>query len=618
MTKIQKLYVGGTPAGGFRFTDKGKNVSTANQRVRSTPEKSREDRQKDIGKIMKEMREDKDFKKKRKEFESKKENQNENRQQQEVKGAQTTDFLEDLKDAYKAGLFTGGTKTKEFMAKYNLDPSDIVKLRSGIDRGLGINMRTGTNVLEDIVGNLQQEGILRDFGTPSGKVFKTAQDVFEPGMKKSNIFLPFEDPQNIFEQGANLATQFNPAVNLLAGIFGSSAAQRATYFGKEKGLKGEELDNFAAAVANDRNLYNQMMSTPLMQDYELNEFRAEANRQAMANRQGKGDPDPISGTQPNEDDEGTSTTNPGSETFTPQQQQNFFTFFDPSIGRYRSGSYDDYLKFVTVKDGGIIKLQQGGALPNAPGGVASEKVKKELDELFDARKEIQELDAPTESEKKGAQMIMSDIDDKAKAISERAQEGIMSRLKDQSARDIFMASNPDIGPPLREDLKLLPRLKDSGISLLMEALRKSDISTGSANQYLEEALNNFVAAGIIPPNTSYNQLTDPFKDLVTREAARIAEAENMRQEINMFKEPRGRGGFKLEEPIYEMQEGKPEDFEQINPVLKNARFPPEPDRYRVADGGIIGLKKGGMNDMMDADSLMFKDPSDEGEWEYNV
>ena len=86
----------------------------------------------------------------------------------------------------------------------------------------------------------------------------------------------------------------------------------------------------------------------------------------------------------------------------------------------------------------------------------------------------------------------------------------------------------------------------------------------------------------------------------------------------MFKEPRGRGGFKLEEPIYEMQEGKPEDFEQINPVLKNARFPPEPDRYRVADGGIIGLKKGGMNDMMDADSLMFKDPSDEGEWEYNV
>ena len=43
-------------------------------------------------------------------------------------GRQTSDFIEDLKDAYKAGIYTGGTKTKEFMAKYNLDPSDILKL----------------------------------------------------------------------------------------------------------------------------------------------------------------------------------------------------------------------------------------------------------------------------------------------------------------------------------------------------------------------------------------------------------------------------------------------------------------------------------------------------------
>jgi hypothetical protein len=40
--------------------------------------------------------------------------------------------------------------------------------------------------------------------------------------------------------------------------------------------------------------------------------------------------------------------------------------------------------------------------------------------------------------------------------------------------------------------------------------------------------------------------------------------------------------------------------------------------FKVADGGIIGLKDGGMDDMMQADSLMFRDPSDEGQWEYNV
>ena len=529
-------------------------------------------------------------------------------------------FVKDLKDAYRSGLFTGGTKTKALMDKYNLNSDDIVKLRTGIDQGLGIRMGTGSgNVLKDVVRDLRNEGILSYSDTQGQALYDKSQDIFQPGMTKYD-----REPMTGILGMAPLINLGVAGMDLIAG--GSDRGLKGIYYGKKKGLTGDELENFAAAVANDEELFRQMMTTDEMQDYQIEKFRTDTIKEAMDKRRKDGDPDPISNTQTIEEtDEGTSTTAPGSETFTPQQQQNFFTFFDPSIGRYRSGSYDEYLKFVTAKDGGIIKLQQGGALPNAPGGVTSEKVKKELDELFDARKEIQELDAPTESEKKGAQMIMSDIDDKAKAISERAQEGIMSRLKDQSAREIFMASNPDIGPPLREDLKLLPRLKDSGISLLMEALRKSDISTGSANQYLEEALNNFVAAGIIPPNTSYDQLTDPFKDLVTREAARIAQSEGMRQEMSMFRDPMGRRGLKLEEPVYKMQEGKPEDFEQINPVMRdrdvnimNRTLDRSGDMYNVADGGIIGLKKGGMNDMMDADSLMFKDPSDEGEWEYNV
>ena len=529
-------------------------------------------------------------------------------------------FVKDLKDAYRSGLFTGGTKTKALMDKYNLNSDDIVKLRTGIDQGLGIRMGTGSgNVLKDVVRDLRNEGILSYSDTQGQALYDKSQDIFQPGMTKYD-----REPMTGILGMAPLINLGIKGMDLIAG--GSDRGLKGIYYGRKKGLTGDELENFAAAVANDEELFRQMMTTDEMQDYQIEKFRTDTIKEAMNKRRKDGDPDPISNTQTSEEtDEGTSTTAPGSETFTPQQQQNFFTFFDPSIGRYRSGSYDEYLKFVTAKDGGIIKLQQGGALPNAPGGVASEKVKKELDELFDARKEIQELDTPTESEKMGSQMIMSDIDDKAKAISERAQEGIMSRLKDQSAREIFMASNPDIGPPLREDLKLLPRLKDSGISLLMEALRKSDISTGSANQYLEEALNNFVAAGIIPPNTSYDQLTDPFKDLVTREAARIAQSEGMRQEMSMFRDPMGRRGLKLEEPVYKMQEGKPEDFEQINPVMRdrdvnimNRTLDRSGDMYNVADGGIIGLKKGGMNDMMDADSLMFKDPSDEGEWEYNV
>ena len=519
-------------------------------------------------------------------------------------------FVKDLKDAYKSGLFTGGTKTKALMDKYNLDSDDIVKLRTGIDQGLGIRMGTGSgNVLKDVVSDLRNEGILSYSDTRGQALYDKALDIFQPGMTKYD-----REPMTGILGMAPLVNLGITGMDLIAG--GSDRGLKGIYYGKKKGLTGDELENFAAAVANDEELFRQMMTTDEMQDYQIEKFRTDTIKEAMDKRRKDGDPDPISNIQTSEEtDEGTSTTAPGSETFTPQQQQNFFTFFDPSIGRYRSGSYDEYLKFVTAKDGGIIKLQQGGALPNAPGGVTSEKVKKELDELFDARKEIQELDAPTESEKKGAQMIMSDIDDKAKAISERAQEGIMSRLKDQSAREIFMANNPDIGPPLREDLKLFSRVGDSIVSLFLEAIRKGDITEGSANQYLEEALNNFVAAGIIPPNTTYGQLTDPFKDLVTKEAAMIAQAESKRQQISM------RGPtIKPQTAPYFMQEGQREEFDRINPIFRGIPVQEQnaPKMLSAADGGIIGLKKGGMNDMMDADSLMFKDPSDEGEWEYNV
>ena len=526
----------------------------------------------------------------------------------------TKDFLDDLKDAYKAGLFSSGTKGKAFMEKYGLKPGELGKLRSAIDMGLGTRIGKGGNVLTDLVGDLREEGILQSFGPKPDYLQNRAGEIFEPGMKKSNMFLPYEDPQNIFQKGANLATQFNPFLNVVSGIFGSSAGMRGDYYGRNVlGLEGEELDNFAASVANDRDFYNQMMSTPEMQNYELNEFRAEANKNAMARMRG-GDPDPISGSQGGEGDDG--TTDPGTDPVYTPPPQNYFTFFDPNLGRYRSGTYDEYLQYVTAKDGGIIQLQEGGTPPNAPGGVLPQGRKEQLEDLFKARREIQNLDTPTDSERKGSSMIMAEIDDRAKDISDISKEGIMMAMRDQPAKDLFAANNPDMGPALREDLSFPKKIGDSAMSLFMEAVRKSDITEGSANQFIEEALNNFVAAGIIPPNTSYDQLTDPFKDLITREAAMIAKSENMRaQEIGM-KGP----VIDPQTAPYIMQEGKREEFDRINPIFRGIPVQEQgaPNMYEVADGGIIGLKDGGMNDMMAADSLMFKDPSDEGEWEYNV
>ena len=645
----------------------------------------------------------------------------------------TTDFINDLKDAYKAGLFTGGTKTKAFMDKYGLTGTDIVKLRTGIDQGLGQIMgKDRTNVLQEMVDDLRAEGILRTSGPGAEFLKQRASEIYEPGMKKSNVFLPFEEPQNILEKGANLVSQYNLLGNLASGIFGSSPAQRATYFGNLKGLEGEELDNFAAAVANDRNLYNQLMSTPEMQDYQLNEFRAEANKNAMAQRR-RGDPDPISGNQGGGEggsDDG--TTDPGTDPNYTPPSQNFFTFFDPNLGRYRSGTYDEYLQYVTAKDGGIIQLSLGG---NSEDPIAEkerfirenkiinlrnilyfiEENKNARDENKSLRDELENVVPTTRDQMLVKNESQALLDEEARKLAEEDkllgdmlkerftdQEGITELSiqsgdavkmaeEDQPAKGILNIELPsDLGPALREDLGFFGRLGDSGLSLLMEALRKSDISTGSANQFIEEALNNFVAAGIIPPNTSYDQLTDPFKDLVTREAAMIANSMATKQEMsnvdntlnnlsgfvddkvriaslmnarnqsnqdeidakinqllnrnnvdNTLNNLSGFGGRTGEFFLNAMKEAKNEKDarpgygeEERSKTVADVIDPDSVLRYlfpfdefpksrkeierELADGGIIGLKDGGMDDMMQADSLMFKDPSDEGQWEYNV
>ena len=495
-------------------------------------------------------------------------------------------------------------------------------------------------MLSDIVGDLRQEGILTTASRSPEFLQQRAGEIYEPGMKKSNMFLPYEDPQNIFETGANLSTQFNPFLNITSGIFGSSAGMRGDYYGREVlGLEGDELNNFAASVANDRNLYNQMMATPKMQEYELNEFRAEANKNAMARMRG-GDPDPISGSQGGEGGEGgegDGTTDPGTDPVYTPPPQNYYTFFDPDMGKYRSGTYDEYLQYVTAKDGGIIQLENGGETEEEQ-FVKDNKIVN-LRNILSFIRDNKEMPVNTEGQKQVQDETDKLLGDTLKerftdmegitGLTVQSGDAVKMAEEDQPARDLFSDAKESVGPALREDLSLMGKIKDSGMSLFMEALRKSDISTGSANQFIEEALNNFVAAGVIPPNTSYDQLTDPFKDLITREAAMIAKSENMKAQEIGFEDPQGRGNFYLEKPVYKMIEGMPEDLQQMKPFMQGPTQDytdrpitgintPDIRMLEAANGGIIGLKEGGMNDMMEANSLMFKDPSDEGEWEYNV
>jgi len=175
------------------------------------------------------------------------------------------------------------------MAKYGLDASDIVKLRTGINTGLGTFISSsdkdliGKNILEAIAGDLIRQGKIRSSGPGSEFLQNIATDTFKEGMTK------FDRPPmtGIFSMlpGAQL---FSRGLDFIAG--GSPQGVRGLFYGRNVlGLTGEELDNFAASVANNPNLFNQMMSTPEMQKYQLDEFRSQINRDFMANRQGPDD-----------------------------------------------------------------------------------------------------------------------------------------------------------------------------------------------------------------------------------------------------------------------------------------------------------------------------------------
>ena len=173
------------------------------------------------------------------------------------------------------------------MSKYGLTGDDIRRLRSGLDTGLGTVVssysnpeRIGSNALLDVVGNLIRQGTIRSSGPGSQFIQQLATDTFKEGMSKYDRPSLTGGILNLIP-GVSLFTR---GVDLLTG--GSSKGMRGIFYGKNVlGLEGKELDNFAASVANNPNLFDQMMSTPEMQNYQLNEFRSKVNKDFLADMQ---------------------------------------------------------------------------------------------------------------------------------------------------------------------------------------------------------------------------------------------------------------------------------------------------------------------------------------------
>ena len=177
------------------------------------------------------------------------------------------DFASDLKKASKY-LYTQHPYAQELMTKYNLDDGDIIKLRMGMTQP----------GFQDKISEVYEEKIKKPFQTnytrPPGSLQFTPEYVagfFKEGMKPSDYFNPYEE--GTFQAGLYDKVQGMPFMQGINALFGSSQGQRGMYFGREQlGLEGQELKDFAASIAKNPNLYNQMMNTPTMQDYDFNEF----------------------------------------------------------------------------------------------------------------------------------------------------------------------------------------------------------------------------------------------------------------------------------------------------------------------------------------------------------
>ena len=225
-------------------------------------------------------------------------NQNQNRQtredfirdsQQRRNVGRNLDFNKDFQELIgPAGsgsfLFTGNPRAKAFMQKYGLSPEQLVKLR------LSVTQPGFRKLGEEVFSNVQSR-------------FKPPQSMFN----LQNALSQFQTSMSPFDRLPSARTgimggiedlfaksPFSGIADFLSG--GSPMGSDGLAYGRTQGLSGDKLNQFASVIANDRDLYNQMMMTPEMQKraFEQNLINVERGLpRGGGNQEVKPEPDPI-------------------------------------------------------------------------------------------------------------------------------------------------------------------------------------------------------------------------------------------------------------------------------------------------------------------------------------
>jgi hypothetical protein len=198
-------------------------------------------------------------------------------------GGTFQNFQKDLQKAAQFGLFTQHPYTKELMQNYNLNTQDVINLRLGTGSG-GVGRADPSKLYnKNYIPGIGPQKVFSSGLIPMamgpGNLAQQGIGAFKEGMSVYDY-----PPSQGFKDslGQLLGSRFN----FIAG--GSPYGVAALGFGRNAlGLEGDQLNQFASSVANDQNLYNQMMTQPYMKDQQFRNLMYDYQQQSNRDQGGQ-------------------------------------------------------------------------------------------------------------------------------------------------------------------------------------------------------------------------------------------------------------------------------------------------------------------------------------------
>ncbi len=343
----------------------------------------------------------------------------------------------------------------------------------------------------------------------------------------------------------------------------------------------------------------------------------------------------------------------------PIDSTNMITFFNPELGKYVTGTYQDYLPFAQAKDGGIIKLANGGppeemSVPDLnsfrPGEVMSNPggmpyMDQETGEMLSSQDLREDLDdvnriMPDSGIAKllGRFQKEADIASNTNETRQFLTNGIgLFYNKNTRQSEVHDMSNPESKEMLMKGILEFEKEITSEQEMFPPSLEADyrnmeDFTIPKAPNRMssEPGITSIPGANRVIEGTTMEDVNIPSDmrpGMETNDPMLRYPEDSNRQEMLFASEPQqageGLGSIIIDAIRRSVENGSmtPREGEIAIQNMLESMGPKQIDLFTGARGGIIGLGHGGMSNPMDMqamDDMMFKDPEDGEEWEYNV